>query len=381
MRKLFNKKYRNPGHIGKKTNQINQNVPRLSFGQIWTTKREFDIPMTKDRIQKASVPEAHYVIVLSNTEGSPSPEYPTLQVIPLSFNYRYASEYDLHIEKELNPAHFDCIAESWNIITLLERNLDEYIGKITDQTILKGLKLLWAQAFGLEVDLEELNKIPIGSSFMTYEIAAEEFRKNEFERSEYLRIPFVNLLNLLESELEVVEDQLQPNQSFLDSIGKEISKLPSPVEFIQDFIRRAALIGTHIATKTDDKIYSFDSNNIDFDKLKIGVTSEKIFDKMQEWGLTGTIDIIGNLFLIKISGSNFSKVTSLYIVCTEVRNGHQIYTYHEQKINKVTSYIYIDVDNEILNRIHKSNSYLVVKLGDDSSYIVNFTLKIPHESI
>lgn len=159
------------------------------FGQVWTTKLDYDVPVGNGRVVKQSVEEGDYVLVLSNSDASPDPNFPVIQVIPLVFPIKYATDRDLIIPAEANPAKFECMAPFWNLSTMLERNLDEFLGEISDKRILRGLELLWRQEFGLDVSVDELNTMPIGSGILNFSKKTLEFQMSEWYHAMYLRIP------------------------------------------------------------------------------------------------------------------------------------------------------------------------------------------------
>lgn len=178
-------------------------APTPLHGQIWTTKTRYDLPVKDQGILHFVTEEVddkvqRTVLVLTDSEGSLFPEIPTIQVVPFSSETDSAFAGDLIFAKGSTDI-FECdvMAEFWNALMLLERNLDQFLGRIKHRDLSNDIRVMWANVvYG---DEEQELKLKTIQEHLTRSVGhrANNFRQSEIEATRHLRKPADVLLSLL----------------------------------------------------------------------------------------------------------------------------------------------------------------------------------------
>jgi hypothetical protein len=117
-------------------------------------------------------------------------------VAPLSLDVEYRADCDLVVPEPESPLGCPFMIEAWNEATILEHQLERYLGDLP-QPYKRYLGLLAQAQLGADVDLSSLRG-SVGPAIAGESDPRVAFQEDEHERCEALRRPLMRLVGELE---------------------------------------------------------------------------------------------------------------------------------------------------------------------------------------
>jgi len=214
----------------------------IELGQIWRAISESG---TGDELPSQLVA----VLVPPDETKQRAPR--VIVVAPISMDVGFASSEDLLVPSDDGPLPYPHMVEVWNEITLLDSQLGQFLGALSEPTIFR-LTSLYDEAYGLAVDRHPLTG-HIGLPLLGKNDPREEFQERELERYTYLREPARQqltaspvlvqdqVLDTLGDLVRICEPELAISlpQDVLDNLRTD----PTPVSELRNHNRQPNLLG------------------------------------------------------------------------------------------------------------------------------------------
>jgi hypothetical protein len=157
------------------------------LGQIWSTK-----PASNESYEREWELMTRLVVILTKMDSWDHESEEGLIAMPISLDTEYTGPGDLTVLAEESPLGYHFMIEAWNEITMLEKQLDRYVGDL-QQPAKRFLGLVYQDHLGIPVDLSELDD-RLGAAILSESDPRVAFRAREIEAVDFLRAPALALV-------------------------------------------------------------------------------------------------------------------------------------------------------------------------------------------